>query len=137
MEQIIAKQTELFQSGMNGQLVSLQNYHNALSDWARAAMVDSPERYFLDPISEEAQQAAQAKKQQAQEAKAKEKETNQLLFGVQNQLEQMKIQLDKYEFDNELRFKYWKAEGIAEQVEAKLVADASLQLVSNDQNEAQ
>jgi len=44
LEQIVAKQTELFQSGLDGTLVSMQNYHNALTDWMRASMVDSPER---------------------------------------------------------------------------------------------
>ena len=129
MTEILMKQTELFQSGMDGVLTSVQSYHNALEDWSRASMVDNPERYWLDPMSEEAQQAAQQKQQQRAETAAKEKETNQMLFGIQNQLEQMQINLNKYEFDKELEFKYWKEQQLSEQKEAELVTEAAIKLV--------
>lgn len=128
LEQIVAKQTELFQSGLDGTLVSMQNYHNALTDWMRASMVDSPERYFLDPMTEESQKAAEGKKQQRAEAKQENEKQQHLLFGVQNQLEQMQIKLNKYEFDNELRFKYWKESGSNELAEGQAIAIGAVEI---------
>ena len=84
MEQILAKQTELFQSGMDGVLVDMESYHNALNDWGRASLIDNPERYFIDPKSKKAEAAAQQKQQEQQAAQAKEKEMNEMIFGVAN-----------------------------------------------------
>jgi hypothetical protein len=135
MEQIILKQTELFAGGMDGVLVNLQGYHNALTDWGKAANIDNPDRYFADPMSQQSQQAQQGKQQQQQEQVQREAELNQMIFGVQNQLEQAKIQIDgmgqmfdKQNEDNELRFKYFNAQLNAEIEEAKIIGNATLEL---------
>ncbi len=132
LEQIVAKQTELFQSGLDGTLVSMQNYHNALTDWMRASMVDSPERYFLDPMSKESKAAADSKTQQRQQAKQDQEKQQHMLFGVQNQLEQMQIKLNKYEFDNELRFKYWKESEANKLDEGKAIASGAVEIEKLD-----
>ena len=134
LESIVAKQTELFGGGMDGVLVSLQNYHNALTDWGRASMIDNPERYFVDPNSQGAQQASQAKQEQNQAASDQEEELNQMVFGMQNQLEQMKIENDRLKAEQELQFKYFDARLDAEVAEAKIVGDATLKLVQGNQN---
>ena len=140
MEQIILKQTELFAGGMDGVLVNLQGYHNALTDWGKAANIDNPDRYFADPTSEQAQQAQQSKQQQRQQQTQREEALNQMIFGVQNQLEQARVQLegmgqlfDKQAKENELRFKYFDALLDSEVEEAKIIGDATLQLEKQQQ----
>ena len=135
LEQIIAKQTELFAGGMDGVLVNLQGYHNALTDWGKAANIDNPDRYFSDPASQASQEAQQGKQQARQDQTQREEQLNQMIFGVQNQLEQARVQLegmgqlmDKREADNELRFKYFEANLKAETEEAKIVGNATLEL---------
>ena len=134
LESIVAKQTELFGGGMDGVLVSLQNYHNALVDWGRASMIDNPERYFIDPMSEQAQQASQGKQEANQAAQDVEDELNQMVFGMQNELEQMKLDNEKLKAQNELQFKYFDARLDAEVAEAKIVGDATLKLVQGSSN---
>ncbi len=140
MEQIIIKQTELFAGGMDGVLVNLQGYHNALTDWGKAANIDNPDRYFSDPSSEQSQQAQQGKQEQRQQQTQREEQLNQMIFGVQNQLEQARVQLegmgqqfDKQAKENELRFKYFDALLDSEVEEAKIIGDATLQLEKQQQ----
>ena len=136
LESIIAKQTELFGGGMDGVLVSLQNYHNALTDWGRASMMDNPERYWLDPMSEQAQQAQKGKQEANQANQDSEDELNQMVFGMQNHPAQMKIDNDRLKAENELQFKYFEARLDAEVAEAKMVGDATLKLVQGNNNNA-
>ena len=51
-------------AGMAGTMVTPDGLRNAILDWGRAAEVDNPEQYFVDPRSPEAQQAAQQQQQQ-------------------------------------------------------------------------
>jgi len=98
----------------------------------RASMVDSPERYFLDPMSKESKAAADSKTQQRQQAKQDQEKQQHMLFGVQNQLEQMQIKLNKYEFDNELRFKYWKESEANKLDEGKAIASGAVEIEKLD-----
>lgn len=136
LEAVINKQTELFGGGMDGVLVNLQGYYNALTDWGRASMLDNPERYFLDPNSEEAQQAQQGKQEANQAAQDAEDETNQLVFGMQNELEQLKIENENRQHQQDLQFKYFDARLDAELSEAKIIGDAALKLVGGNNAEA-
>ena len=136
MEQILAKQTELFQSGMDGVLVDMESYHNALNDWGRASLIDNPERYFIDPKSKKAEAAAQQKQQEQQAAQAKEKEMNEMIFGVANQMEQMKIQLDKYKHDQDLQFDYYKAALDADLKEADMIVNNRMEMEKLDANQS-
>ena len=135
MAQVMETQGQLLGGGMDGVLADLQTYHNALTDWARASDIDNPQRYWIDPASEAAQQAAQGKRDQAQAASDREQQLNEMIFGVENQLEQSKIQLqgmadqmDKQAKDNDLRFKYFEAQLEAEVEEAKIIGGATLEL---------
>ena len=56
-------------AGMAGTMVTPDGLRNAILDWGRAAEVDNPEQYFVDPRSPEAQQAAQQQQQQTQHSR--------------------------------------------------------------------
>ena len=69
---IITQQKELMAAGMAGTMVTPDGLRNAILDWGRAAEVDNPEQYFVDPRSPEAQQAAQQQQQQAAQQEQKQ-----------------------------------------------------------------
>src|SRR5690606_21656527 len=93
----------LAQQGMDEVLVNLSGFNRALLDWARVSDIQNPEQYFVDPESDEAQQAIQRKQQQAQEMERMKRALMQQAVG----LEQLQRALDKYKHDSELQFKYW------------------------------
>lgn len=69
LEKIIIKQQELMQMGFEGQICDRNGFYTALLDHARMSGINNPEKYWIDPESESAQQAAEqmAQAQQAQE----------------------------------------------------------------------
>ncbi|MFA9496628.1 MAG: hypothetical protein ACERKS_12010 [Candidatus Bathyarchaeota archaeon] len=98
---------QLNQSGAGGILTDISKVYNSLADWVRVANIGKPEEYLLDPLSQESQQV-----QQENAVKA-EQQMNQArdMLQLQQAMGEMKIELDKYKHDTELKFKYWK-EGV-------------------------
>ena len=86
LEAVIARQDALVSQGQAGIMVTAAGIHNAQIDWGRSSGLDSPERYFQDPESEEAQAAAQGQAQQAQQQQAMQER----LIELQSQVEQNK-----------------------------------------------
>ena len=63
---VIQQQQQAMQSGMDGVLIGLPQFYNALIDFGRASGLQAPEQYWIDPASQQSQQAAQQKQQAAQ-----------------------------------------------------------------------
>jgi hypothetical protein len=64
---VVQLQSTIMQSPLAGQLTDASRIFNALSDLVVASQLRSPDRYFLDPASQQAQQAQQAAAQQQQQ----------------------------------------------------------------------
>jgi hypothetical protein len=64
LDQVLQKQMTAMQSGMGGILTDESRIYNSVYDWSTTAMLPGPERYWIDPKSEQAQRAAQGKQQQ-------------------------------------------------------------------------
>jgi len=86
--QVIQYQTAAMQSGMDGVLVDDSRMFNAAYDWIAAAQLRTPDRYLIDPSSEEAQAAKKAKAQASQQQQA-----------AQGDLVRAQLMLDKYKTD--------------------------------------
>jgi beta-phosphoglucomutase-like phosphatase (HAD superfamily) len=89
-------QTALAQGGKEGILVDDAAVYQARVDMARMAGLPTPEQYYVDPQSQQAQQAAQAMAQQAQQAQEmqmqQQKETMRLQSELMVTLEQVKAE---------------------------------------------
>lgn len=140
LAQVIARQDYLFTNGGDGTMVTQQDIYNATMDWCRAGQVDTPERYFTNPASEEAQRAAVQKQQAAQAAQ----EYQERLLRLQQQIEDRKannadakVFEDARQFDAQLRFDVWKESGARDMEEAKVATDVALELIKNEQSNAE
>ena len=137
LRQVIEAQMQIMNTGGGGILTDMNKVYGAMSDWIRAADLGQPEEYLIDPSSEEAMQAAQQKDQQAQQAQQAMQAQNQQILQLEKQLEEQKMQLDKYKHDTELRFKYYDVNLDAEVAEAKMTVDNVTKLQSaNSQRES-
>lgn len=125
LNHILQSQIALAEKGMEGSLVSIQGFYSALLDWARVAGVPNPERYFVDPRSEEAQQALATK--QAEEQRNDQMREQMVAQAIE--LEQIKTTLEKYKADQETAFKYWAERQENIRTEAKLAGDATTKLL--------
>jgi hypothetical protein len=103
LEMVIAKQQQAMQTGQDGILVDLPQIHNALLDQSRFLGLSAPEQYWIDPQSQQAQEAQQRKQQQAQEAQQQAQQAAQQASKEQAELllsiEQIKAEVDKYKVD--------------------------------------
>lgn len=90
LRSVIDTQIAAIEKGMSGIITSMPKLYQAIIDRDRAAGIDNPEQYYIDPASEEAQQASQQKQQQS----AKEQE-------AQAQLQQMLFTIKEREFESE------------------------------------
>jgi len=115
----------LAERGMDGILVSSEQYYQVMIDWAKAMGVVSPEKYLIDPRSPESQQAKQAKQADAQA----QSEAQNMFLKQAVELEQLRTAMTKYVADTRLQFDYWKETLNAEIEEAKIVGAATSDLV--------
>lgn len=124
LDHTIQTQIGLVQAAGPGVLSDLSGLHQAVMDRNKAAGIDSPQRYWLDPQSRKSLEAQQAnaKTQQEQQQLATQ------LEAADKQIEAQKLQLDKYKHDTELKFKYDELAQETEIEEAKIVGDAVTKL---------
>lgn len=122
---ILQTQLMLQQQGAGGVSVNLQNLHNALIDWGRASELDNPEKYWMDPDSDESKAGYQANQQKA----AMQQQQQQALTQIALSLEQMKVNMEKYKADQETQFKYWSESLKAEIAQAQIVGKVTGELV--------
>ena len=99
----------------------------ALTDWGRAAEIENPEQYFIDPSTDASKQALQAK----EKAEAEAASANHALMSQAVGLEQLGRALEKYKHDSELQFKYFAEVLGAEVDEAKIVGTAASSLLAS------
>ena len=129
--QMLTAQIQLAQAGMDEVLVNLDGFYALLLDWARTVEIQSAERYWVDPQSPNSQQAKQTKVQAAQQ----QNNERRALMTKAVQLQEMGIALAKYSGDADRQFKYYDANLDAEVAEAKIAGDATVKLISDNQNE--
>ena len=96
---VIAQQTADAQAGMDGILVNQEGMYNARVDYSRLMGVSYPERYWVNPLSEESKQAAQAKQEQAQQEAEAQKQEVEAQRQLMRELEQIKAQAAAYQSD--------------------------------------
>ena len=116
LEAVISKQETLIQGGYNGVLTNPEKYFAAVVDWCFAAGLDVPSRYFTDPSSPEAQQAAQANDQ----ARQRQVMQDQAAMIQALRIEATKVAADAAAKQGELGHKYWSDTLDAEVEMAKL-----------------
>lgn len=102
LEKVLQFQQMIMQAGGNNLAVDLDCIHKATVDWMRAAQLDDAEGYFVDPQSQQGQQAQQA----ATQAQQMQQQMAQMQLQMEQQklqIEQMKAQWDHEDdlFDNE------------------------------------
>lgn len=125
MGQVLDAQMMMADRGMDEVLVDLHSFNRALMDWARLAEVQNPEQYFIDPDSDQAKAALQAKDKQRQQEVQQRAMLMQQSFG----LEQLRTAFEKYRTDSELQFKYFAEILGAEKVEAQEAGRATIALL--------
>lgn len=130
-EKMLENQMRLAEQGMDEILVNVDGFYATMMDWARAGEIRNPERYYIDPRSEQAQQAFQSKQQQAQQAG----EMKDQLVKQAIQLEQIRSAIVKYQTDVETQFKYYDANLKAQIEEAKIVGDATIKMLNGSEKQ--
>lgn len=109
MEAILMQIEKLSAAGYDGVLVNSEGYHAAVMDWARAAMVDNADRYFMNPASEESQGAANQKAEAAEKDKSIQLQIATQAATAEQQSAALSNAIKKYEADLKDAFNYWKA----------------------------
>lgn len=107
MEAVIGQQEKLSQAGYEGVLVNSQGYHAAIQDWARSAMIDSADRYFMDPASPESQKAANDKAAQAKQMQDIQMQMQQQAVTSEQQAQAIESAISKYKADVDASLKYF------------------------------
>ncbi len=87
--------------------------HKSLTDWMRAAELDTGQQYFLDPDGQKSMQAQQAAAQEQQAQAQQGQQMQQLALQMQqmeSQLEKLKLDQEDRHHQDEMRFKYYDAD---------------------------
>lgn len=142
LEQVLARQSQLIEMGMDDVLVSLENVYNAQADWARCYGVTGVESYFVDPGSEEGQALQQQKLQREAEQAEAQAQMQEQLLELQRLIEDRKadnadakVIEDGRQHDGEMQFKYDELEQEAALAEGQAIIDTTMKLVGSNTNE--
>lgn len=127
LRDIMNAQLELAGQGMDDILLNVNSFHTAIMDWCRAQDIPNPEKYWLDPLSPESQQAMANKRAQA-EAQA---QAEGAMVQAAMDLEELRTAFDKYKQDTDLQFKYFEAVLNSEVEESKIVGKATQGLLTH------
>lgn len=124
LERLLDRQAFLAANGMEEILVGVNEYYQAMNEWLRVNDIENPEKFLIDPRSDEAMAAMKRKAQQNQQAQQKQD----ALLNQAVALEQVRASLEKYRIDVETQFKYY-AEVLSAQIEeAKITSGAVIEL---------
>ena len=123
---VIAKLEGLIAQGGENIITDKGKLYSAMSDWIRASELGQPEEYLIDPGSDESKQAAEAAGKSAQYQQGQLDR----LAQQEREIENQKLQLDKYKHDGDLKFDYDKLAADNEVAEAKMTTDAIVKLKS-------
>ncbi len=125
-------QMQAMQAGLDGVLTDAAGIYQSLADWVRVTDLDAVENYYIDPESEEAQQAYQQKAQLQQQTAQAEEDLKQRMFDQEQGL-------DKYKHDTQLQFDRWKEELQAQieemKITGKAIADMELEAMKQESPE--
>ncbi|NNF66367.1 MAG: hypothetical protein HKM98_02550 [Gammaproteobacteria bacterium] len=99
----LGQQWQAMQAGLDGVLVDAGGIYQTMADWVRCADLDAVENFYIDPDSEEAQQAYQGKAQMQDAQRQSEEDLKQRMFDQEQEL-------DRYKHDTQLQFDRWKEE---------------------------
>ena len=126
LNQVINELKSAMMAGGEGVITDKSKLYSAYADWIRASELGAPEEYLIDPASDESKQAQEGA------AKSAEYQQGQLdrLAQQERELENQKLQLDRYKHDGDLKFDYDKLAADNEVAEAKMVSDAVVKLKS-------
>jgi len=124
LNQVINELKSAMMAGGEGVITDKSKLYSAYADYIRAAELGQPEEYLIDPRSDESKQAQKAAAKSAEYAQGQMDRMAQM----QQEIENQKLQLDRYKVDKALEFKYYDANLDAEVSEAKLVTDSVVKL---------
>jgi hypothetical protein len=124
-DSLLGKQAMLAQNGMEEVLVNIQGFYDAATQWLRINDIDTPEKYFIDPRTPEAQQALKDRNANKQMMQMKQDAMMAQAIG----LEQVRVALQKYQTDVDTQFKYYQTVLNAQIEEAKLAVKGVVDLV--------
>ena len=109
LTQVIQQQQGMIQSGGEGIITDQSRLYAAMSDWIRSNDLGDPTQYLIDPMSEEAQQAAQASAQAQQQQQEQMQQMQQQMIEMQQafelKLKQMEIEWKYYDTDMDTQAK--------------------------------
>ena len=125
---MIGKMEAMMMQGGEGIIVDKAKLYNAYDDYIRATELGDASDYLIDPSSQEAQQAAQQQQQAAQKQSQEAMQLQQAMITLTKQIEDDKLEFDRYKTDQEIRFKYYDANLDAEVNEAKMTSDSIVKL---------
>lgn len=89
--QVLGQQLGLMQQGGDGVLVDDTKVHNTLTDFAQLGNLSHPERYWIDPQSQEAQQRKQQNAMMAQQQSQAQMQQMQAQMQMQQQVAQAEL----------------------------------------------
>ena len=101
LNMIFQNQQQLMANPQAGTIVTPDNIYNTLEDQVKVFNKAAAGRYFTDPKSPEAQQAAQAAQQQQQAMQQQQQAMEQQAM----QMEQMRIQIDQMKAESDKNYK--------------------------------
>jgi len=143
LEKMILHSSQDLQSGKDGITTDESQLYQLRMDHARLSGIDHPEKYLIDPDSEEATQVKQMQGQQAQMQSQKQEQMqaeqyqmqiqqfydqlaisqNEVSRNYQNDIQQ--LQFDYKELEEKLRQEYYKVDASNEMEEAKIVGNST------------
>ncbi len=131
IEKIIIKQEQYLMQGLEGQICDRQGFYTALLDHARMSGINNPEKYWVDPDSDQAKQAQQAQEEGQMQQMQQQADLNNRLLETQI----AEIQRNAINDKEELEFRYAELEQKYEDMrlkyeteEAKIVGKATADL---------
>lgn len=117
-------QATAMQAGLSGVLASPTTVYRTAIDWMRMAGVANPERLWIDPESDAAQEALKA----TQEANQKAQETQLKIVEAQLEIEKLKVQQQAQEAEGKLQHAYYETDARMATEEAKLASNGVIEL---------
>lgn len=124
LSQLLDRMAFLAQNGMEGVLVDVSTYFEALKAWLRVNDVENPDKFMIDPRSDKAKEALKSKAISQQQQNQKQEAALSQAF----QLEQVRVALGKYQTDVDTQFKYYSEVLKAQIEEARITANSVIEL---------
>lgn len=128
LDNVIDRQLMLAREGMDEVLIDITGFYRACMDRDRLAGVQNPEQYYIDPESDRSQMAVANKEKQREQEQMQRAALMQTSLGLEN----LRIGFEKYRQDSDLLFKYFAETLGVEVEEAKIAAQAAMQLMKGE-----